>query len=254
MRNISKFSLALAVAWAFSLTTSRAQELLPQVEGFPINGGKFNGASVKAQPPLHQFESVANLGVFRTFGDSTGAVPTSDTTPLFTRGGACPPPNVLTPILAPDGHQLTCGEWNAVEGQVLVKCIRSGSLVVVHLSGLIPNGQYSAWVVTFKAPGFNPDPTLPNPPAANAVSAGPLGLQDGSENGFVADDDGEGEIVGVLPAGPMSLLHLVTFDGCLTDEVGFQVHIAYHIDGTTHGPTQGPPCTWAVQRIFDFHP
>src|SRR6266545_8262136 len=252
MRNIIKFSIALAVACAFSAAPSRAQKAVN--DGGLISVPKVNGAVVESQPPLHQFESVANLGVFRTFGDSTGAVPTSDTTPLFTRGGACPPPNVLTPIVAPDGHQVTWGEWNDVEGQVLVKCIPSGSLVVVHLSGLIPNGQYSAWVVTFKAPGFNPDPTLPNPPAANAVSAGPLGLQDGSENGFVADDDGEGEIVGVLPAGPMSLLHLVTFDGCLTDEVGFQVHIAYHIDGTTHGPTQGPPCTWAVQRIFDFQP
>lgn len=243
MRNIMKFSGALAVAWAFSLTSTWAQEVFVP-----------KGPSPKAQPALHQVDSVANTGVFRTFGDSTGAVPTSDETLLFTRGGACPPPNALTPILAPDGHHVTFGEWNAVDGQVVVKCIRSGSLVVAHLSGLIPNGQYSAWVVTFKAPGFNPDPTLPNPPAANAVSAGPLGPQDGSENGFVADDDGEGQIVGVLPPGPMSLLHLVTFDGCLTDEVGFQVHIAYHIDGQTHGPTQGPPCSWAVQRIFDFQP
>lgn len=250
MRNITKFSIALAVVWAFSLTSSWAQK----ADGGLVSDPKGNGPGVESQGPLRQTESVANTGVFRTFGDSTGAAPTSDSTLLFTRGGACPPPNTLTPILAPDGHQVTFGEWKAVDGQVLVKCIHSGSLVVAHLSGLIPNGQYSAWVVTFKAPGFNPDPTLPNPPAANAVSAGPLGLQDGSENGFVADENGEGEIVGVLPAGPMSLLHLVTFDGCLTDEVGFQVHIAYHIDGTTHGPTQGPPCTWAVQRIFDFQP
>src|SRR6266540_5372524 len=157
MRNISKFSLALAVAWAFSLTTSRAQELLPQVEGFPINGGKFNGASVKAQPPLHQFESVANIGVFRTFGDSTGAVPTSDTTPLFTRGGACPPPNVLTPILAPDGHQVTWCEWNAADGQVIVKCIRSGSLDVVHLSGLKPGALKVTTHALYWPFGIKPD-------------------------------------------------------------------------------------------------
>ena len=125
---------------------------------------------------------------------------------------------------------------------------------MVHLSGLIPNGQYSAWIVAFKPPGFNPDPTLPNPPAANAVTAGPLGAQDGSQNGFVADDEGEGQISGILPPGPMSLLHLVNFDGCLTDYAGFQVHIAYHIDGSTHGPVQGPPCTWAVQRIFSYEP
>ena len=250
MKSIMKLGLALAVVWAFSVASSQAQKAAGGLVGVP----KGNGPGVESQGPLRQTESVANIGVFRTFGDVNGAVATSDDTLLFTRGGACPPPNIGTPIVAPDGHQLKFGEWNAVHGQVLVKCIHSGSLVVVHLSGLIPNGQYSAWVVFFKAPGFNPDPTLPSPPAANSVSAGPLGLQDGSENGFVADDDGEGEIVGVLPAGPMSLLHLVTFDGCLTDEVGFQVHIAYHIDGTTHGPVQGPPCSWAVQRIFDFQP
>ena len=230
MKKISQLSVALAVAWACGAVSSRAQA------------------------PLRQDESVANIGVFRTFGDSTGAAPTSDTTPLFTRGGACPPPNSLTPILAPDGHQVTWVEWNNVEGQAAVKCVYPGSHVVVHLSGLIPNGQYSAWVVAFQEPGFNPDPTLPNPPAANAVSAGPLGAQDGSENGFVADDEGEGQISGILPPGPMSLLHLVTFDGCLTDYAGFQVHIAYHIDGVTHGPVQGPPCSWAVQRIFHFDP
>jgi hypothetical protein len=229
MKNICKFSLALT-ALAFS------------------------AASGQAQAPFRQDESVANIGIFRTFGDSTGAAPTSDSTVLFTRGAACPPPNSLAPILTPDGHPVTWGEWNAVEGRAAVKCLADGSHVVVHLSGLIPNGQYSAWVVAFTPPGFNPDPTLPNPPAANAVTAGPLGLQDGSENGFVADDEGEGQISGILPPGPMSLLHLVDFDGCLFDYADFQVHIAYHIDGMTHGPVQGPPCSWAVQRIFLFTP
>jgi len=178
MQNIMKFSIALAVAWAFSLTSSWAQKA-PD-DGGLVSDPKGTGPGVEAQRPLRQVESVPNIGVFRTFGDINGAMPASDDTLLFTRGGACPPPNVRTPILAPDGHQVAFGEWKAVDGQVLVKCIHSGSLVVVHLSGLIPNGQYSAWVVTFKAPGFNPDPMLPNPPAANAVSAGPLGLQDGS--------------------------------------------------------------------------
>ena len=230
MKNIRQFSLAAVAGLALSAASSPAQE------------------------PLRQDESVANIGLFRTFGDSTGAAPTSDGTPLFTGGAACPPPNSLTPILAPDGHQVTWAEWNNVQGRAAVKCLAEGSHVVVHLSGLVPNGQYSAWIVAFKPPGFDPDPTLPNPPAANAVTAGPLGAQDGSQNGFVADDEGEGQISGILPPGPMSLLHLVDFDGCLTDYAGFQVHIAYHVDGSTHGPVQGPPCTWAVQRIFSFEP
>src|SRR5881409_548109 len=138
MKNITKFGFGLAVALACTAAASRSRA------------------------PLRTDESVASLElVFRTFGDSTGAAPTSDSTLLFTRGAACPPPNSLTPILAPDGHQVTWGEWNNVQGRAAVKCIQPGSLVVVHLSGLIPNAQYSAWVVAFKPPGFNPDPTLP---------------------------------------------------------------------------------------------
>ena len=146
------------------------------------------------------------------------------------------------------------GEWNDVAGLAEVKCIPEGTAVSVHLTGLIPNGQYSSWIPVFKAPGFNTDPTLPNPPAANAITAGPLGLPDGSQNGFVADANGDGHILAILPPGPGTLINIVPFDSCLTDEVEFHVHIAYHIDGMTHGPVQGPPCTWAVQRIWEFKP
>ena len=227
MKNISKFGFALAVASAFSIGSSQAQA------------------------PLRQDQSVNSLEiVFRSFGDVTGAYPASDGTPVYVYGHGCP--TGTSPILAPDGHPVTFGEWNDVQGSAAVKCIQPGSLVVVHLSGLIPNAQYSAWVVAFKAPGY--DPTALNPIAANAITAGPLGAQDGSQNGFVSDDEGEGQITGILPPGPMSLIHLVPFDGCLTDYVEFQVHIAYHLDGMTHGPVQGPPCNWAVQRIFVFKP
>ena len=44
------------------------------------------------------------------------------------------------------------------------------------------------------------------------------------------------------------------FDGCLTDEFEFHVHIAYHIDLMTHGRLPGPPCTWVLLGIFDFKP
>src|SRR5438094_980688 len=80
----------------------------------------------------------------------------------------CNPGDPLSPVLAPDGHQVTWGEWTDVEGQAAVKCIKQGSHIVLHLSGLIPNGQYTAWVVAFDPPGFNGN-TL-----ANAFTFGPL--------------------------------------------------------------------------------
>lgn len=219
MKNISKIGLALAVASAFGV------------------------ASGRAQAPLRNLVSGPNLA---HVSDVNGAVPTSADTLLYD-SRTCNAGDPLTPIIAPDGHQLTFGEWTDVEGQALVKCIESGSLVAVHLSGLIPNGQYTCWVAAFDPPGF--DGTL-----NNAFTFGPLGLQDGSENPFVANERGEGEIVGILPAGLMSIIHKRAFDGCLTDEFEFHMAVAYHIDGQTHGPTPGPVCTWAVQRVFMFKP
>ena len=130
----------------------------------------------------------------------------------------------------------------------MVKCIKKGSHVVVHLSGLVPNGQYTAWIPVFQSPGFD----APTFPANPVVAAGPLGAQDGSQNGFVADGEGEGEISGVLAAGMLNGPVPGPFDGCLTDEFEFHVHIAYHIDGTTHGHLPGPPCTWVLAGIFRF--
>ena len=69
-----------------------------------------------------------------------------------------------------------------------------------------------------------------------------------------ADAEGDGQIAGILPPGPMSIIDKRPFDGCLTDEFEFHVAVAYHIDGMTHGPTPGPVCTWAVQRAFMFKP
>lgn len=219
MENVSQFRVSLAVALALSAVSSWAQA------------------------PLRQDVSVPNL---MQVSDINGNLPTSDDTPLYD-SRVCQAGDPRTPIIAPDGHHVSWGEWADVEGRAAVKCINDGSHVVVHLSGLIPNGQYTCWNVAFDPPGF--DGTL-----NNAFTFGPLGLQDGSENGFVANIHGEAEITGITPPGPMSIIQKRDFDGCFTDEVEFHVAVAYHIDGLNHGPTPGPVCTWAVQRAFVFKP
>src|SRR5437660_10758803 len=60
-----------------------------------------------------------------------GRPPTDAASPLFeVRKG--------NPILAPDGHQVTLGEFNAVEGAASVQCVARGTLVTLQLSHLIP--------------------------------------------------------------------------------------------------------------------
>jgi hypothetical protein len=223
MQSISKFSLALLAVLAFGVS------------------------SVRAEAPLRQDEADLAPLALSQISDANGNPPASpDTLLYFSR--RCQAGDPLAPILAPDGHQVTWGEWTDVDGQAAVKCVKQGSHIVVHFSGLIPNGQYTTWIVAFDSPGFDGS-TL-----ANAFTFGPLGLQDGSQNGFVASGSGEGQISAILPPGPMFIIHNRDFDGCLTDEFEFHVAIVYHADGLTHGSTPGPVCTWAIQRAVVFKP
>jgi len=177
--------------------------------------------------------------------DTNGNSPTSDDTPLYNKGG---PPGVcdsLPPILAPDSHQVTLGEWRQASGTSSVKCIQSGTHVVIHLSGLIPKGVYSVDVVTFKAPGF--DGTF-----ENVIGVGALGPNDGSQNTFIASASGEGQISVIHPSGPLSLFGEVA--SCLQDEFEFQLVGVYHLDGMSHGPTPGPSCGFVDAFAWDFRP
>ena len=110
--------------------------------------------------------------------DANGLLPTDASAPLFEA-------RLHHPILAPDGHQVTLAEFNAVAGEKSVKCVAQGNHVVLQLHHLIPNGVYTIWNVVFKAPGF--DPTF-----ANLIGLGALGSPAGTQNVFRASAAGEG--------------------------------------------------------------
>ncbi len=105
---------------------------------------------VRAQAPI-QFASTADLGKVRTSACNP-ATPmagmiTPNTPPETLLFNVVAPPGSPTcpPVLAPDGHQITLGEFRQADGRVIVKCINTGTLSVVHFSGLIPGGTYSVW-------------------------------------------------------------------------------------------------------------
>ena len=54
------------------------------------------------------------------------------------------------PVIAPDGHQVTLGEWISASGRASTKCIEGGTHVVLHFSDLLPNATYTVWQLTFK--------------------------------------------------------------------------------------------------------
>ena len=135
-------------------------------------------------------------------------------------------PDLLEPVLAPDGHWLTFGELSQVSGRASLKCHKKGTHVVLEMSGLIPDGVYTIWLLTFEAPGFTPD-------FAHLIGEGSLGASDGSENVIIASAEGEGTLSVFQPAGALSEFGEVT--GCLFEEFEFHVVGVYHPDGMTYG-------------------
>jgi hypothetical protein len=129
-------------------------------------------------------------------------------------------PDLLSQVLKPDGQPLTFGEFSQARGMASVKYTPMGSHVVIKASGLIPNGVYTVWLMTFAAPGFTPN-------FENLISELPLGPSDGSRNTITASAAGEGAL---------STFHA----GRLFDEFEFHFALVYHPDGQTYGPTPGP--------------
>lgn len=210
-------------------------------------------ACAKSDLSEEAVDSTPSSGKLAMAGTSVIAVPffiedansinpvTGSNTPLYTLLGH-------NPIIAPDGHQVTLGEFNAFEGTAQIKCLPAGTQVTLHLSNLIPKGVYTIWTLTFQPPGF--DGTLASL-MANLTGLGSLGMDDGSANTFVASASGEGHITRIVPAGNLSAFGSI--NSCaLTDE--FEVHFvgAYHIDGNTYGPTPGPDGTFIEHFGFIF--
>jgi hypothetical protein len=163
--------------------------------------------SVRADAPLRNTGGVVTLFLKTMSGGTLVPLPANppDSTRLW--GG-----HANTVLYASDGHQLTWGEYKNVQARAEAKCQGDGTHVVIHLSGLVPNGVYTIWVLDFNGPfpaGPNPaNPISPNGPYpfGNLVGIGSLGANDGSENSFHASAAGEGEITAVMPPGPLSTM------------------------------------------------
>jgi hypothetical protein len=144
------------------------------------------------------------------------------------------------PLLAPDGHQLTLGEFKAVKGMAKVKCVSQGTHSVLHFSGLVPNGVYTVWLLIF-GNGY-PDVT----------AAGALGTTNPIENFFTASASGEGQLSVTTPEGPLSAFPGPRQEACWLNEVVVELWLVYHSDNQTHGPEPGPPATWVTHARFLF--
>lgn len=205
----------------------------------------FPDGSDKPDRPSAFSDDLVNLPFFvrAENGDPIDPETTDPSTPLITDLGRAP-------VVAPDGHQVTWGEWSDVEGSVSVECLKRGTRVTLDLSGLIPHGVYTIWNVTFEPPGFTGEFEAPAFPA-NVIGVGPVGPKDGSRSAFLASASGEGSLSVVTSPGELGTLGEI--GACaLTDEFEWHVVGLYHSDGKTHGPVRGPEGTHAEQFAFIF--
>ena len=154
-------------------------------------------------------------------------------TPLFNRNALGP--ITCVPVLAPDGHHLTLGEYTTVKGTASVKCINKGTHSVLHFSGLVPNGVYSLWLILFDGSTF--------------VGAGALGPTNPIENSFTATPSGQGQLSVTTPEQDLSIEGHV---GACWLDVPVELHLAFHSDNQTHGAVPGPTETWVVNARFFF--
>jgi hypothetical protein len=155
---------------------------------------------------------------------------------LYNRNDTAGAPVFCNPVLTPDGHQLTLGEFVAVKGSVSMNCTGAGTLSVLHFSGLVPKGTYTAWLFVKDAAG-------------NFTAIGALGTTMPIENFFTASGAGEGQLSVITPEEDLSVFGHVR--PCLL-ETPFEVHLVYHADGQTHGPVPGPNETWLTNGLFLF--
>jgi len=150
------------------------------------------------------------------------------------------------PLIAPDGHQLTWGEFSNLQGDIDVECYDNGTKVTLNMKGLIPYGQYTIWNAVFDAPGLDPTDAM-----LGVDGLGAAGKGDGSDNAFVASAMGEGSITLTSPGGDLSMIGSI--GNCpLKEEFEWHVVGAYHMDGRAYGGDLGPDLTVAEHFGFIF--
>lgn len=174
------------------------------------------------------------IHIYTDVEDANMMPPMGNNTILFNKTGH-------VPILAPDGHHVTLGEFNSASGKAEVKCMNNGTHVEIHMHGLIPKGVYTIWIMTFKTPGFNGT-------FDNLTGVGALGAPDGSQNAWVATSNGKGELSVTTPAEMLSIFGSVP--NCFGGEFEVLLSAAYHLDGRTHGGSPGDFTNYVLQFGF----
>lgn len=134
------------------------------------------------------------------------------------------------PADAPLGF--TLGEWLAATGTGTYTVEGDTAVLDMSFENLVPEGVYTIWCLELNF-------------AEMAITEElPCGDRDGSENEFMADEDGSGGIIIEIEPLPPS-----------TEDIIYEVALAYHSDGQTYGERAGEfGHNVHVQLVYDFLP
>lgn len=125
------------------------------------------------------------------------------------------------------------GETDAT-GRATLRCVRGGTLLTAHFTGLAPKGVYTIWII------------------GNAgFASGAAGPSDGSKNWFRASGDrgehsfresegGEGELSLLVRPGDQGSFNGLNWSGCIDSSSLKVLVLDGHTDGLTHGGRPGP--------------
>jgi hypothetical protein len=245
MKRIIFKSAVIMIAALLSLTSCQKQIQPSAADNSSVQAMSNNSSNGVMEAPL----KVDLQHVYVHIEDADGNMPEGDATPLYNKNGG-----QHVPIMTPDGeHQVTLGEYNMMSGWADVKCVNAGTHVVMHLKGLIPNGVYTIWTLTYQYPGFN-GVSIP----VNRIGFGALGAIEGSanSNAFTANEEGNASISVMRPEGKLLTDGSVNphpdyvVPNCLGDVFETHLALAYHLNNTAAAP--GPPPTWVVQGFFQI--
>ena len=132
----------------------------------------------------------------------------------------------------PKGQELgfTLGDWLSATGSGTVSCSDGMGALDANFTNLVPNGVYSMWLFYVAIPFAEPWATYDLP----------FGSRNGEESIFTADAAGNATYSG-------------TVGTCLQgsgSQIAEGLAIAYHSDGTGHGPHMGPAGKDAHVHMF----
>ena len=193
---------------------------------------------IEPQPVVAHL-NFGNVQLLEEIKDKDGNTPTNPNEPLYAANIFDAPLGLLTPIKAPDGHQITLAEYKMAKGSLKVYCNGNSAIVEIALEGMIPNGTYTFWLAYLKKKrkvgepiNFMNDFVHPTNP--------PIGSRSGTENILIAGADG-------------AINATLEHTSCvLTDEVALVIPILYHINGKTFGGGHVPDPEEVVQMLAYF--